>query len=215
MADLQAYVDGLLGGEDPYLRQIREEAEREGIPQIQVPIELGRLLQILIVQINARHVLEIGALFGYSSILMARALPAGGKIVSLELSDKHAAIARKNIEGAGFADSIEIRQGPASDSLAAMQRESFDLVFIDADKVGYPRYLEHALRLTHPGSVIVADNAWRGGAVAEAGTDDESARAMAEFNRSFVSNPRLLATIIPTRNCSDAAALGVVRSPEE
>jgi len=212
LADLQAYVEGLLGDEDPYLRSIRADAEREGIPQIQVPVELGRLLQMLIVQTGATRVLEIGTLFGYSSILMARALPSGGRIVSLEVSPKHASVARRNIDGAGFAGKVEIRQGPALESLAAMTGETFDLIFIDADKVAYPQYLDHALKLSHEGTVIVADNVWRRGEVAEAEPREDDAREMARFNRAFLGSPRLLGTIIPTRNCTDATAVGVVRA---
>ncbi|HEX6507269.1 MAG TPA: class I SAM-dependent methyltransferase, partial [Chloroflexota bacterium] len=135
---LADYVEDLFGSEDEQLKAMRLEAEREGIPTIQVPFELGRLLQILIVQSGARQILEIGTLFGYSTVLMARALPQNGRITSLEVSPKHADIARRNVETAHLSDRAEIVLGPAAESLSGLPASSFDLVFIDADKRSYP-----------------------------------------------------------------------------
>jgi predicted O-methyltransferase YrrM len=206
---LRAYVEDLFGGEDPLLAEMRREAEAAGIPTIQVPLELGRLLQLLIVQSRARSVLEIGTLFGYSSILMAQALPAGGKITTLEVEPKHADAARRNYQRAGVQDRIEIVEGNALDSLARLEGSVFDFVFIDADKPSYPQYLDWALRLTKTGSLIVADNVWRDGLVTNP-QGDPAAEAMARFNQDLARNSRLMSTIIPTRDCTDAATLSTV-----
>ncbi|MGH2447029.1 MAG: O-methyltransferase [Chloroflexota bacterium] len=209
--DLQEYTDQLFGGEEPQLARMREEAEQEGLPAIQVPVEVGRLLQLLIVQTRATKVLEIGTLFGYSSIVMGRVLPAGGKIISLEVNSKHQALAQKNISSAGLSQKIEIRLGNALDSLQKLEGQEFDFIFIDADKDTYPQYLQWALKLSHEGSMIAADNVWRHGAVAEPPDDDQAAVGIATFNKELASNPRLLATIVPARNCTDAVALATVK----
>lgn len=210
MESLHEYADQLFGREDTMLASMREEAVKRGFPAIQVPQELGRLLQLLLIELHAMRVLEIGTLFGYSSILMARAMPAGGRITTLEVNPKHAALARENFDQAGVSDKIRVLEGNAVQSLATLQGDLFDLVFIDADKASYPTYLESALRVTQVGSIIVADNVWRDGAVLRPQSDDEDNKGMARFNQDLAGNPRLTATIIPTRNCSDAAAVAVV-----
>ncbi|HZU12754.1 MAG TPA: O-methyltransferase [Chloroflexota bacterium] len=206
---LQHYADELYGGEDPLLAQMRDEAVREGVPAIQVPPELGRLLQVMVASTRATRVLELGTLFGYSSIVMARALPPGGRILSLEFNEKHAAIARRNFERAGVADRIEVRVGRALDLLPSLQGQSFGLVFIDADKESYPSYLEWSLRLTQTGAAIVADNVWRHGSVMDA--DDADSRGLAQFNRDVTHNPALITAIVPRLSGSDAASVSVVR----
>lgn len=205
---LSAYGEKLFGGEDPTLRSMREAAQREGLPAIQVSEELGRVLQLMIKVSGATSVLEIGALFGYSSLLMVRALPAGGRVISLEVNPKHAAMARQNLQQAGVGDKVEVREGAALDTLGTLSG-SFDLVFIDADKESYPQYLDAALRLTHAGSVIIADNVWRGGAVTD--PHDETTRAMAEFNHRIATDPRLFSTFISHRDCGDAASVSYVQ----
>lgn len=209
MTDLEQYSEQLFGGEDPLLREMREDAQRQGVPAIQVPPDLGRLLQILIIAGKAERVLELGTLFGYSSILMARALPSSGKILSLEMSEKHAQIARANCEKAGVAGKVEVRVGKALDTLQELSGRQFDFVFIDADKGSYPEYLQWALKLTHPGSLIVADNIWRHGQVTEPG--DEENQAIAQFNRELAHNPHLCTSIVPRLSGTDAAAVSVVR----
>jgi caffeoyl-CoA O-methyltransferase len=204
---LSDYGEKLFGAEDPTLRSMREDAEREGIPAIQVSPELGRLLQLMVKVSGAKSILEIGALFGYSSLLMARALPADGRVVSLEVNPKHAAIARRNLEQAGLEGKVDIREGAAIDTLSSLTGP-FDLVFIDADKESYPQYLDAALRLTRRGSVIIADNVWRGGAVTD--PRDETTRAIAEFNHRIANEPRLLSTLISHRDCGDAASVSYV-----
>lgn len=207
--DLNAYIDSLYGGEDEFLHGIRESAAEQDVPAIQVPFALGQLLQVLIAASGARSVLEIGTLFGYSAILMGRALPQDGHMLCLEVSAKHADIARRNISNAGLAGKIEVRQGDATQLLPALQGQSFDFIFIDADKPGYPAYLDWAIKLGHPGTLIVADNVWRQGEVT---TDaDESAAAIARFNRLVAENSRLRSVILPTRDGSDAISLGVLQ----
>lgn len=207
---LRQYGDELFGGEDPLLREIREEAADLGLPTIQVPLEVGRLLAVLIAQAGARRALEIGTLFGYSAILMARALPPGGTILTLEVDPRHAELARRNFRRADVLDKVELYEGPALETLASLQGQTFDLVFIDANKDGYPEYLQQALNLTRAGSLIVADNVWRQGGAADP-RGDEGNRAIARFNREVAQNPRLVSTIVPTRDCSDATSISVVR----
>ena len=205
---LGEYAESLLGREDPLLAQISAEAEDLGLPMIQVPGELARLLGILVRASGARSALEFGTLFGLSGITIARALPADGRLTTLEYSPKHAEVAARNFERAGLANKVDIVQGDARDSLRTLTGRSFDFVFIDADKPGYPTYLDAALELSHPGTVIVADNVWRRGEVLE-GSDDASA-AMAQFNRTVAENQRLLTTFFSTRDGADAATMSVV-----
>jgi predicted O-methyltransferase YrrM len=188
---------------------MREEAHEMGIPPIQVPSDLGRLLTLLINITRPRRVLEIGTLFGYSSVLMARALPDGGHITTLEVSSKHAQVARSNFDRAGVADRVTVIEGNALDTLVSLDTEPFDLIFIDADKPGYPNYLDAALRVSRPGTVIVADNVWRDGAVLH--PDDDGTAALARFNQNVASHSSLLSAIVATRGCSDAAMVSVVR----
>ncbi len=206
---ISQYTTTLFGGEDPLLEQMRQDAIAEGLPPIQVSVELGRLLQLTTMMLGARRVLEIGALFGYSSILIARALPEDGKIITLELEPKHVEVTTRNLERAGMANKVQVRQGNALDALQTLQGESFDLVFIDADKESYPQYLDWALRLTRAGSVIIADNVWRGGGVVH--PDDQATRALADFNNRLASNPKLFSTIVAHKDCQDAASISYVR----
>jgi predicted O-methyltransferase YrrM len=208
---LGQYVDDLFGGEDELLRTMRVEAEQQGLPLIQVPLDLGRLLRLLIAQASVTSILEIGTLFGYSAVLMARALPPEAKLLTLEVNPVHAELARKNVARAGVNSKVEIREGPALETLAALRGETFDLIFIDANKDQYPDYLREALGLTHPGSLIVADNVWRRGEVVDPAASDAGNQGIARFNREIATHPRLLSTIIPTRDCSDATSVSLVR----
>jgi predicted O-methyltransferase YrrM len=207
--ELDNYADSLFGGEDQLLQQMRDEAETLGIPSIQVPSDLARLLTVLIGAIQPKRVLEIGTLFGYSSIVMARALPGGATITTLEVSLKHAEVARRNFDRAGVTDRINLREGSALDTLKTLHGEQFDFVFIDADKPSYPAYLDAVLNLSHSGTVIVADNVWRNGGVLT--LEDDGTQALATFNGKVAENERLLSTIVSTRDGSDAAMISVVR----
>jgi predicted O-methyltransferase YrrM len=206
---MDEYALRLFGGEDALLEGMRREAEEQGIPTIQVPPDLGRLLRLLIVQTRARKVLEIGTLFGYSSILMARAMPDDGTLVTLEVNSRHADLAQQNLERAGVADRVTIVRGPAAQSLESLRGQIFDFVFIDADKDSYPLYLDLSLPLVTSGSIIVADNVWRDGAVLV--PEDSTSRGAASFNERLAGEPRLQSTMIATRGGADAASISVVR----
>jgi predicted O-methyltransferase YrrM len=207
---LADYIDGLMGKEEPQLADMRREAAARGIPEIQVPVAMGRLLEVLVAASGARRALEIGTLFGYSAILIARSLPDGGRLTTIEASAKHAEVARANFERAGVADRIELLEGSASDVLPRLTDRQFDFVFIDADKASYPHYLHWSLRLAHPGTVIVADNLWRQGRVVT--PDDPDSDGMARFNRDVMGDERLLTAMFPRPgDREDAMSVSVVR----
>jgi predicted O-methyltransferase YrrM len=209
---IDTYIQNLFIPDDPTLTEAVADASTAGLPTIQVPASLGKLLGILVRATGARRVLEIGTLGGYSAIWMARALPADGRLISLEVSERHADVARANLARAGVAERVEVRVGAALDSLPALaDGEPFDLVFIDANKDGYPAYLDWALRLVHPGSLIVADNVLRGGAVADPDNTAPDMRAVDRFNRATAGDPRLDATILPNRGGNDGILIAVVR----
>jgi predicted O-methyltransferase YrrM len=203
------YTETLFGSEEPLLRELRAEAKDLGIPTIQISPDLARLLTTLVAMRRPRRVLEFGTLFGYSSIVMARALPEGGHIWTLELAPRHAEIARANFERAGVGDRITVLVGPAMESVHTLPTDPFDFVFIDADKPGYPAYLDASLARSAPGTVIIGDNLWRGGDVVKA--DGDVARGAGEFNRRVASDSRLVTTIVLNRDGSDAASISVVK----
>jgi predicted O-methyltransferase YrrM len=212
---LDAYIEERFAAEDEALRAARAAMAEHGLPAINVSPTAGKLLFLLARLVGARRILEIGTLGGYSAVWLARALPPDGRLVTLELSELHAAVARANLARAGLADRVEIRLGPALDSLAALAAEGagpFDLVFIDADKPPYPDYLEWALRLSRPGALIVADNVVQRGRVLSPESEGESARAMRRFNDLLSAHPRLDALILPlVRHEIDGLALALVR----
>jgi predicted O-methyltransferase YrrM len=198
-------VDRYLASElltpDAELDAALEASEAAGLPSIAVSPTQGKLLQMFARLCGARNILEIGTLGGYSTIWMARALPADGRLVTLEADEKHAAVARANITRAGLDTIVEIRLGPALTSLPALAAESrppFDLVFIDADKVNTAEYFMWALRMSRPGSLIVVDNVVRNGAIADAATSDPSVQGMQRFFDLLRSEPRVSATAVQT-----------------
>ncbi|WP_047863931.1 O-methyltransferase [Rubrobacter aplysinae] len=198
LSEVEGYIGGLFSPQDHALEAALEESRRAGLPEIHISPAQGRLMQFLAELGGARRVLEIGTLGGYSAIYLARALPEDGEMISLELEEDHARVARANLERAGLDTKVEVRVGDARESLDKIQASEegpFDLVFIDADKEAYPEYLDYALRLTRPGSVIMADNTIWGGAVMD--DSDEEGSALHEFNRRLASEGRLSATIIP------------------
>jgi caffeoyl-CoA O-methyltransferase len=191
------------------------ESRRAGLPEIHVSPNEGKLLQLLAEIAGARCILEIGTLGGYSAINLARGMAEEGRLISLEIDERHAEVARKNIERAGLAERVEIRVGDARELLAKIAESEegpFDLVFIDADKGGYPDYLEWALRLSRPGSLILGDNTIWGGAIID--PQDESTRAIHEFNEKIAEDPRLSAIVLPLMRESmvDGLAISRVRS---
>lgn len=186
---------------DPDLQAALDAAEAAGLPSIQVSPPQGKLLALLVRLQGARAVLEFGTLGGYSSILMARALPAGGRLTTLEASPEYAEVARASIERAGLAEVVEVRVGPALETLPLLEEEGagpFDLVFIDADKVNTPNYFAWALDHTHPGSLIVADNVVRDGSLADGVSADEATKAQRRLHEALAEEPRVDATTIQT-----------------
>lgn len=214
-AEIEANLLRLFAPEDDALRHARAVTREEEMPAIEISPLQGRLLQVLAAACGAKRILEIGALAGYSSIWLARALPADGRLISLEVSEKHARVARASLERAGVGDRAEVRVGPAEETLPALAQEPpFDLVFIDADKPGYPTYLDWALRLTHPGSLIVADNCIRGGAPLRPSQDGANAdtQGLAAYDQRVASDPRLLTIALPIdEDGMDGFAISVVR----
>ena len=207
---VDAYIQGLFAPSDDVLDAALRRARDEGLSAIQVPPELGRLLSVLVLATGARRVLEIGALGGYSAIHLARALPPGGRLVSLEVSQHHAEVARASLAMARLTDRAEVRVGPALDLLPALAgEEPFDLAFIDANKEAYPAYLDWCLRLVRPGGMIVADNVLRNGGVLN--PTDEGDRAIDAMNRAASADPRLHAIILPNRDGRDGVLIAAVR----
>lgn len=214
-SDVDDYIGKKLLPHDAALDAALAANAAAGLPAIDVSPAQGRFLHLLVRITGARRVLEIGTLGGYSTICMASALPPEGRLVTLEYEPRHAEVARSNLLRAGFADKVELRLGQGVDSLRALEAERhppFDLVFIDADKPGNPEYLEGALRLSCPGTVIVLDNVVRGGEVVDARSSDPSivgTRAAFDF---LADHPRLSATALQTVGTKgyDGFAIAVV-----
>ncbi len=195
------YITEMLVPSDPVLDGALKASADGELPSIQVSPPQGKLLHLLARSINARNILEIGTLGGYSTIWMARALPAGGRMLTLEASAKHAEVARSNFARAGLANTIELRLGPALETLpsvAAEGRGPFDLIFIDANKSTMAEYFDWALKLSRPGSVIIADNVIRDGAVADPNSTDADVQGVRRFNERVSAEPRVSATAIQT-----------------
>jgi predicted O-methyltransferase YrrM len=200
-AAVDAFIEQTLVPHDEALQGALDAAEAAGLPQIQVSPPQGKLLQILVRLQGARTVLEFGTLGGYSTILLARALPEGGRLITLEANAEYADVARGSIERAGLAAVVELRVGPALETLPVLEEESagpFDLTFIDADKVNTPNYFVWALDRSRPGSLIVADNVVRGGTLAEAASDDPATQAQRRLHEMLADEPRVTATTIQT-----------------
>lgn len=195
------YIVANLIAADPVLDAVLEANRAAGLPAIDVSAPQGRLLNLLVRTSGAKRVLEVGTLGGYSTIWMARGLPAGGRVVTLEANPHHADVARANIERAGLAAMIEVRTGAALETLPGLAAEGegpFDLVFIDADKPNNPGYLDWALRLARPGTIIVCDNVIRNGAVVDAESGDANVEGARAAFRIMGSHPRLTATALQT-----------------
>jgi len=198
---VESYVTDLLVPPDPALQGALDASDAAGLPPIAVDPAQGKLLLLLAMMAGATQVLEIGTLGGYSTIWLARALPASGQVVTLERDPRHAEIARANFAAAGLADMIDLRVGPALDSLGELAKEKagpFDLVFVDADKSASPDYLAWALKLTRTGSVLVFDNVIREGRVVDAGTSDPSIVGTRRLLDMLAAEPGVSATAIQT-----------------
>ncbi|GAA2131472.1 O-methyltransferase [Glycomyces algeriensis] len=212
--EVDAFLSSLLVGEDEALAEAHTAAQRAGLPPISVSAAQGKLLYLLAKTLGAKRVLEIGTLGGYSAIWMARALPKDGHLVSLEYSPRHAEVASGNIARAGLVGIVEIRVGAAADTLpklAAEGGEPFDMVFIDADKGGYPDYLDWSLQLTRPGGLIVADNVVRGGAVADGLSRDPNVQGVRSYLEKVAADPRLEGTVMQTVGVKGYDGLSIAR----
>jgi caffeoyl-CoA O-methyltransferase len=195
---IDTYIEELFAPPDPALEGALRRSRAVGLPEIQISPTEGKLLRLLAEIAGVRRILEIGTLGGYSTIHLAGALPEEGLLVSLEVDERNAGVARENIAEAGLESVVEVRVGDARELLAWMFEDGegpFDLTFIDADKGGYPEYLEWALRLSRPGSLILGDNAIMGGSVIE--PEEGSAQAIRQFNERLAQDPRLSAIVLP------------------
>jgi len=200
-SSVDAYLESKLLPDDPVLEATLRASAEAGLPSIQVSPTQGKLLFLLAQAQGARRILEVGTLGGYSTTWLARALPEEGRLLSLEVNPKHAEVARANLERAGLGAKVEVRLGPAIDSLRALvaeRAEPFDLSFIDADKPNTRAYFEEALRLSRPGSLLVVDNVIRKGELANAASDDPNVRGMRELLDALSANRRVSATGIQT-----------------
>ncbi len=216
------YLAGQLVGEDSVSAGALAAGAAAGLPPITVSASQGKLLELLVRVQGARRILELGTLGGYSSIWLARALPPDGRLVTLEASPRFAEVARGNIARAGLGEIVEVRVGPALQTLAQLAAEAapFDMIFIDADKANYPRYLEWSLKLSRPGTLIVADNVIGGGAIAEADGhepwgEDGGVQGVRRFYDLLAAEPLLSATAIQTVGDKgyDGFVLALVTAP--
>jgi len=200
LEQIDEYIERLFIPPDAALEENLKESEAAGLPAIAVSPGQGRMMYILAKMAGAKRILEIGTLGGYSTTLLARALPKHGKLVTLEMSQIHARVARRNLDRAGVGELVDIRVGPAANTLAQMietGEEPFDFVFIDADKTGYVGYLHQVLQLSHPGTVIIGDNLIRHGDVLHATAPDENAAGVKAFNELIATHPRLESILLP------------------
>jgi predicted O-methyltransferase YrrM len=195
------YFADALQGSDPILEAVLEAQRSGGLPDIAVSPNQGALLNVLARSLGARRILEVGTLGGYSSICLARALPKDGRLITLEISPKHAEVAKANFARAGLADTIELRLGRGVDLLAKIADEKqppFDLVFIDADKPSNADYFEWALKLTRKGSLIIVDNVVRGGAVTEPDSGDANVKGVQRLVDRLKGEKRVVASVVQT-----------------
>ena len=198
---VDAYIDEQLIGHDDALSAAIESSVAAGLPAISVSPSQGKLLHVLAKTMGARRILELGTLGGYSAIWLARALPPDGRLITVEADARHADVARRNFTRAGVASRVDLRVGRGLDVLPDLEAERagpFDFVFIDADKVNYPHYLDWAIRLCHPGSLIVADNVVRKGAVIDGKSEDAAVQAVRRMMTALRTDPRVTATVIQT-----------------
>jgi predicted O-methyltransferase YrrM len=202
---LDELFNQVLHTEDDALKAARDSANAAGMPPIEVSAQHGRLLSLLATAIRATYVLEIGTLAGYSTINLARGVRPGGRVVTLEYEPKHAEVARENLKRAGVADRVDVIVGAALDTLPQLadRGETFDLVFIDADKENNVAYVEWAIKLGAPGTVIVVDNIARMGRVLDPAADDHQARAVRDMLEMMGEHPRLDTAAIQTVGTKD------------
>jgi predicted O-methyltransferase YrrM len=205
----EQYVESLIQN-DPILEQVKEGIRQEGMPEISIAPGYGQLLTLLVRMTKAKRILEIGALGGYSGICLARGLGEDGRLISLDMNAQFAAVAERHLVKADLGHLVEYRIGDAAESLQQLEAEGarFDLVFIDADKGGYPHYLEKAIVMANPGAIIIGDNTLMHGKSMDPNANAPSVVAMRQFNERMTSDPRLEGMIIPAY---DGLAIARVR----
>jgi len=215
-ADVDRYIEDRVLRPDPVLVDVRAATERAGLPSIEVSPAQGRQLELLARLADAKRILEIGTLGGYSTICLARALPPNGYLLSLEINARNAEVARANLERAALAARVEVRVGRALETLPFIEAERlgpFDVVFIDADKDNNPHYVEWAVKLGRPGSLIIVDNVVRNGRVLDAASEDAAIRGTRRTYELLGSHPSLDATVVQTVGSKgyDGFAMALVR----
>lgn len=217
---IKEYIHGLFVDEDEHLTFAKENSLAQGLPDIHVPAHVGKFIYLLAKIRAPKKVLEIGTLGGYSTLWLARALTPDGKLTSLELNPHHVHLAQQHIAKAGFASQVDVRQGPAFDLLhrmIAQREEPFDLIFIDADKENYPAYLELALALSKPGTLILSDNLIpKGDPIGKPTPTHQEGVSIYQFNQEIAKHPRLesvlATTIVGNHGRVDAIGLSIVRN---
>lgn len=190
------------------MKELRRASSEAGLPQISISRSEGKLLQVLLRAVNAHRVLELGTLGGYSALWMARALPKAGRLITVERDPKRADLARQFIGRAGLADRVTVRVGSAAELLPDLVEEGpFDVVFIDADKEGYPKYLDWCSTNVRTGGLVIGDNAFKNGQVLDSETQDPGVLGIREFNRRLATDPRFTSIVVPMR---DGIAIAIV-----
>jgi predicted O-methyltransferase YrrM len=212
-ADVDVFLDSTVVGDDPVLSAALEASDAAELPKIAVSTQQGKFLSLLAAAIRARRILEIGTLGGFSTIWLARGAGPDGRVTTLEYEPRHAEVARANIDRAGVGDRVEVVVGPALETLPTVTGGPFDLVFIDADKENNAAYLEWAVRLSHPGSVILVDNVIREGAILNAKSDDAKVAATRQTLQLMGEHPELDTAVLQTVGAKhwDGFALALVR----
>jgi caffeoyl-CoA O-methyltransferase len=213
--DVDKYISNLFIPPDEALTAAEQSHRLENLPPINVSPNLGKLLYLLAKLSNVKKILEVGTLAGYSTIWMARALPENGRLITLEIDPHHAEVAEKNIDRAGLSSKVDIRIGKAIDLLPQLVQEKtgpFDMIFIDADKPPYTEYFEWALKLSRPGTLIIADNVIRDGKVLDQSNNDPMVKGAQRFNKALASNRNVNATILQTIGVKeyDGMAIAIV-----
>jgi len=205
--ELYNYIVDTFAEEDEILRNVVKSTSENDLPLIHISPENGKFLYMLAKMIGARRIIEVGTLAGYSTIWMARALPEDGKLITLEVDERHASVAQENFNKAGLASKIGLIRGDASETLRKMKDERFDFAFIDADKISYPLYFELVLPMMNKGGIIAADNALRDGEVVKS-NPDEGTRGVQIYNKMTASDPRVVSLLIPI---SDGLTISYVK----
>ena len=209
------YISNLLAPEDKALTDTIKSLDTEGLPQYSISPTQGKFLQVMMIVCNAKKVLELGTLGGYSTIWLARALPNNGKLITIEVDKHHGDVAQKNINNAGLSQKVDLRIGKALDILPQIIAENdgpFDMIFIDADKPPYTEYFDYALQLSRPGTLIICDNVIREGKVLDNNTTDEKVKGVQRLNKMLSQNAKVTATILQTVGVKehDGMAIAVV-----